>query len=167
MAKNSGVATGTVFTHFEDKPDLLTHILFEELDACVADAWKALRRKKGNTKLLTQLAFLVRRVFTFYFSDPELSRVLLKEGIFSPRPGEDLLGQQVLEFLKEVASLVEDAKQRGEIREDLDTNIFCRAYFSVYLTTLAKYLKQDRPKVDQAVAEFKTVFSEILRWGAV
>lgn len=87
VATNSGVATGTVFTHFEDKLDLLTHILFEELDSCVADAWKSLRRKKKDTKLLTQLTFLVRRVFTFYFSDPELSRVLLNEGIFSPRSG--------------------------------------------------------------------------------
>jgi AcrR family transcriptional regulator len=167
VAKNSGVATGTVFTHFEDKLDLLTHILFEELDSCVADAWKALRRKKKDTKLLTQLTFLVRRVFTFYFSDPELSRVLLKEGIFSASSGEDLLGQQVLEFLTEVASLVEDAKQRGEIRKDLDTKVVCQTYFSVYLTTLSKYLKRDRPKVERAAAEFKAVFSEILRWGAV
>ena len=164
IAKSSNVATGTIFVHFTDKFDLLAQILFEELDSCIRAAWKSLPQ---DTDLLHQLTFLIEKVYQFYFRDSELSRILLKEGIYTANTGEDILGQQVLEFLMKVANLFEVAKTKREIRDDLSTKVLCHTYFSVYLTILSKFLKQKSPSVDEAVLEFKEIFGEVLRWGRI
>jgi AcrR family transcriptional regulator len=161
VAEASGVATGTVFTHFHDKFDLLVHILHQDLDAAVTAAWAEL----PQGELLPQLSFLVRRIYGFYFTDPELSRILLQEGVFAVPKDDDILANQVMDFLSEVAALFVTAQARGELRADVEVDVLCATYFSVYLMILSKHLKSEEPKLDTAVAEFGALFGEILRWG--
>src|SRR5690606_25229820 len=62
LAKDAGVATGTVLLHFKDKLDLLHSAFFEEL----AQKWEDARETAQHVSLEEDLVALAAAFFDFY-----------------------------------------------------------------------------------------------------
>lgn len=135
VATRAGVAVGTVFVHFPDKPALLGAALHTQLD-------EALRRgeRRGGPTARARVRALVRALFESYAQAPALSRVLVKESLFLAGPGraeaDALLGGFVLR-LQELLSAP------GALRRGLAPADAALAVVAAYLAALVDGLRQD------------------------
>ncbi|MEW6775106.1 MAG: TetR/AcrR family transcriptional regulator [Bdellovibrionota bacterium] len=137
IARRAGVGTGTIFLYAKDKPALLFWVFQDEVGRAEKKALAALPKR---APLLDKLFLLFRRLFYHYAQHPSLSEVYLRELII-PR-GES--GQQnvafTLEFLEEIAKLVDDAKSRGEVHEDVSSLLAASNFFAIYYFALLGWL---------------------------
>ncbi len=131
VARDAGVAAGTVLLHFPDKRDLLHAAFFDDLEA----TWRKARRQRSSGSLRADLVRLAGAFFRYYAARPALSRVLLRESFFAEPPWRERFSGQVAEVHRHVAELVE--KQAPE----LDAAVFGAAFFSFYYFALLAWLQ--------------------------
>ncbi len=137
VAKEAGVATGTVLLHFPDKQDLLHAALFDDLER----TWALARDARGKRPLRRDLARLAKAFFDYYASRPALSRALLRESLFAEPPWAARFAEQITDVHRHVAQLAERARERGEIDPRTDGPLVAAAFFSFYYFALLAWLQ--------------------------
>jgi AcrR family transcriptional regulator len=128
IAARARVATGTLFLYARDKRELLFLVFQDESRRIFDEADAALR---GDTGLVEALMALFGGFLDFYARDPELSAAILREFFFRPYEPERL-GALTREYGARVASRVERARQRGELRDDLSAATIASLLFAHY-----------------------------------
>jgi AcrR family transcriptional regulator len=159
VARKAGVAEGTIFVHFPDKPSLLAATLEDELERVLADAWAGL---PADATCREQLLHLARELYAFYSRRPPLFRVLIKEArILRGEWGKRTVAY-TLRFVGHVAEMMERAKARGEYRRDVDSLPAARGFFGLYFLELLAGLNEEvfdpAPALDrlgEALAQFE------------
>jgi len=137
VAKKAGVGLGTIFSHFPDKESILISSLIDDLEQTNQKAWETMPR---GVPVKEKMLHLAKKGYEAWLQRPALSKVLLREMCFTPGPDRDVLRAIDREFMKQVAEMLEIAKQQGELRSDVDTVLATKSAFSVYLTTVLFWL---------------------------
>lgn len=137
IAARAGVSAGTVLHHYGDKQELLHAALFDDLDRTLSRALA----KPGPGPLESQLSRLTQTIFRYYQRRPRLSRALLKESLFANEPWAERFAAQTAEVHASLARLVEDAKERGEIRNDVVPALVGVAYLSFFYFALIAWVQ--------------------------
>lgn len=140
VARKAGVAEGTVFAHFPDKPSLLAAALEEELETVLATAWADTPR---SAACRVQLLHLAARLYDFYARRPDLFRILVKESLFLRGEWGRRVVEYAMRFVGQVAELIEEAKRRGEYRETTDSLVAGRSFFGLYFIELVEELSAE------------------------
>jgi AcrR family transcriptional regulator len=140
IARAAGVATGTVLLHFPDKRELLHAAMFEDL-AATWEKTKAAASPKGRRSLHRQLSAIAAGFFAYYAERPVLSRVLLRESLFSEPPWSTRFAAQVADVHQHVARLAGAARERGEIDPSIDTAVLGASFFAFYYFALLAWLQ--------------------------
>jgi AcrR family transcriptional regulator len=130
IAHRAGVAVGTVFTHFPDKATLAEALLFDHVERALSTASKALPAR-GLVKRLVSVSLAL---FRAYEAEPELSKVLLQQGLFATSV-EGPLAEQLARFQAWVATEVDEAAAHGE-RLVVSQAHFFTGFFAVYFALL-------------------------------
>lgn len=138
VATAAGVGLGTIFTHFPDKASLLAATLYEGLEQTLAET---LETFPETAAIEDQFLHLARTFYHHYAVRPALSKVLLKEMLFIPGPWGEILDNQVERFVTLLTQLLQDARERGEIRPETDCTTVARIFFALYLSTLIWHFK--------------------------
>lgn len=159
IATHAGVGTGTVFSHFPDKPSLLIAVLLDDLSATQDEAMKSL---PGEAHVIERFLHLARCFYTYYSKRPGLSRTLLKELWFVKGAWGEKLVAQAFEFVMLVGNMLEHAKERGEIRPEADTLLCARAFFSHYLIVLYEGLNSPEINVELMLDTLKGMLTQLL-----
>lgn len=141
VAKDAGVAAGTVLLHFRDKEDLLHAALFDDL----AHTWNEARRGAKKQSLEADLSNLAEAFFDYYAARPALSRTLLRSSLFAEPPWNERFAKQVAEVHMHVAELARGAKARKEIADDVDEALLGVAFFSFYYFALLAWAQGGFP----------------------
>lgn len=141
IARQAGVAPGTIFVHFRDKHDLLHAALFEDLAAALA---AALEQPAGDS-LEAWLAQLTDRMLAYYETRPVLSRVLLQESLLADPPWAERFAAQLGEVHAAVVRRAELSCERGELRPDANLPLFAAAYISFYMFALISWAQRAHP----------------------
>ncbi|MDY7226926.1 TetR/AcrR family transcriptional regulator [Hyalangium rubrum] len=141
VAREAGVATGTVLLHFRDKEDLLHAALFEDLEREIEEALGTV--PEGT--LEERLAHLTRRMFGFYADRPALSRTLLKESLLASPPWAERFAAQVAKVHQRITALADEAAREGELASDASTALLGVAYFSFYYFALIAWVQGGHP----------------------
>lgn len=128
IAKQAGVAVGTVFVHFPDKSALLAAALFEDIEQVLAEAFATL----PQATLKNQLLHLARSLYNYYAQNPSLSRTLVKESMFMGGEWGAVFTTQVQRFIAKVAQLFRTAQAKGSVPSDLDDDTAAQIFFSHY-----------------------------------
>ncbi len=132
IAKQAGVALGTVFVHFPDKSALLAAALYEDIERVLAEAFATI----PQTTLKVQLLHLAQSLYSYYAQNPSLSRTLVKESMFMSGEWGDILMGQIQRFNIEVAQLFRTAQTKGEVPSGLDSDLAAQIFFSHYWLAL-------------------------------
>lgn len=137
IADEAGIAAGTLFLYARDKQDLLFLVMHEHLRRAVDEAFATLPRK-------ATLRAALRHVFTRLYAMYGRQHALARHFVMS-LPGAD--GPNALEvnaltfaFLQRLATLVEAAQRRGEVRADLEPLAVANISFELYFTSLLRWL---------------------------
>ncbi|EKO39487.1 MAG: transcriptional regulator [Solidesulfovibrio magneticus str. Maddingley MBC34] len=152
VAKLAGVAVGTVFVHFPDKPSLLAAALEEEIGAALAEAWETL---PASIPCREQLLHLAGAMYRFYAGRPALYRVLLKETLFLRGEWGRRAVEDVLRFVEGVTALLEASRDRGEYRADADCRAAGRAFFGLYFLELLAAFGEESFDAEQALGRLR------------
>ncbi len=137
VAKEAGVATGTVLLHFPDKRELLHAALFDDLE----HTWTEARDAKGRRALRRELVRIAKAFFDYYAQRPVLSRALLRESLFADPPWAARFAAQIADVHRHVAVLADRARARGEIDARTDSALLAAAFFSFYYFALLAWLQ--------------------------
>lgn len=160
LAQHAGVATGTVFAHFPDKPSLLAAIFYEFIEETMEVGYASLDR---TAKIESQLEHMMRCLFTRYAENPSLSRTLVQYVFFLQGEWGERMAVQAAGFLDWVASLLEQERAQGRLREDLDIGLACMGVWSHYQLALIFGLREGMEPVEHFVEMFLRLFEQSLR----
>lgn len=133
IASRAGIGTGTIHSHFRDKSALLVATVLDDLHEVHEDSWRTIPK---DAPLIDRLLHLAAKGYAYWGNRPSISRALLREMYFTPGPARDQLHALDREAMKVHVRYLEDARRRGELRKDTDTDVLSRVTFSFYLTTI-------------------------------
>jgi AcrR family transcriptional regulator len=159
VAKEAGVATGTVLLHFPDKRDLLHAALFDDLE----HTWTVARDAKGKRTLRRELVRIAKAFFDYYAQRPVLSRALLRESLFAEPPWAARFAAQIADVHRHVASLADRSRERGEVDARTDGALLAAAFFSFYYFALLAWLQGGH---GDPLGLFERLLAEHLRKGS-
>lgn len=137
VADRAGVASGTVFVHARDKPDLLALVMFDLLRAASDRGFAAVDPREP---LLSQLLTLFRPIFAMYGENQKLAGPFIRTLPGSDGPNGLAVNQLTFEFLGRIAALVTDAQAKGEVAEDVPPLLLAQNVFSLYFAALLSWV---------------------------
>jgi AcrR family transcriptional regulator len=137
IAEKAGVASGTLFLYARDKQDLLFLVFEERLREAVDDSFRSL---PSEGPLDEQLMHIFRRLFAMYGESEGVSRMFVKELPGAAGPNADRVNGLTLTFFQRVATLVERAQQRGEVKKSAFPLLAAQTFFAVYYMSLMTWL---------------------------
>ena len=126
ITSHAGVAKGTFYSFFDKKGDVLLYFLDREIETSRTEIQRSIGSRKT---LFDQLELVIFTYLKYIFRNKEFSRVLARERfdtIGTRRNKNDLL------LIKSLSNLVEQAKQRHEIRSCVDSHGMADMIFAIY-----------------------------------
>jgi AcrR family transcriptional regulator len=136
VADRAGVATGTVFVHAKDKVDLLCLVMHDLLEEATREAFSSV----PPGPILAQLLHVFGKILAMYGRVPNLAAPFIKHLPGASGPNADRTNALTFEFLGHLSALIEDAKARGEIAQDVESLGLARNLFALYFFTLVSWL---------------------------
>ena len=136
IARDAGVAVGTVLKHYGDKRQLLFAALHEALDEALDVAANA-DSSRGN--VFDQLLGSAESVFEVYRARPRLGRTLLRVALFADGSWGVRFVQQTGRAHGLVAVVVRDAVARGELPPETDAEELGLAFLSFFYFALVSW----------------------------
>ncbi len=160
IAERAGVATGTVFVHATDKADLLRSVVYTELERLVEEG----TQEVGKGALVDEWLRLFSRLLVFYGQNRKVSEAFLS---VTMAPALDAMHsgyalEVTMRFLGVLAGLVEQAKTRGDVREDVGSLLAAQAAFALYFSVLSAWL-QGFSSTEGAIASLRDLLTLLVR----
>ncbi len=137
IARQAGIASGTLFLYAKDKADLLCLVFQERLQRVSDDQFATVPR---DSPLLEQLLWVFRGVYDNYADHQALASDFVSIFPGAKGPNADLLHGTTLAFLQGIANLVSAAQRRGEVAEDVAPLQAASNIFSLYFGVLLQWL---------------------------
>lgn len=141
VAKEAGVAVGTVALHFEDKPGLLHAALYDDLEEAIALCLT--RGTRGS--LASRMTDIVQPAYEYYGRRRRLSRTLLASALFAASPWKERFAGQAARIQVRIVAVVEAARARGEIAREVDAAVFGASVFSFFYMALIGWAQDQLP----------------------
>jgi TetR/AcrR family fatty acid metabolism transcriptional regulator len=116
IAKEAGVADGTIYLYFKNKDDILVQF-FSYRTKQVFDRFRAEVKKAGNG--LDKLRNLIRRHLTEFQRDRDMAVVYQVETHQNSRLAEAQIREMSVMYQDLVSEIIETGQQDGSIRKDL------------------------------------------------
>ena len=126
IAREAGVADGTIYLYFKNKDDVLIS-LFEECMAWFMDECK--KKLEGSVDVFDQLKMVITYHLHLFEENPELAEVLTVELRQSSKFMREYKPQHFLDYLNMYGAIINEGKQRGEISPTLNTRLVTRMIF--------------------------------------
>ncbi len=136
VAERAGVAAGTVFVHARDKVDLLCLVMHDLL----ADASRRAFETLPDAPLRRQLLHVFGEVVAMYGSVPKLAAPFIRHLPGAAGPNADRVNAMTFDFLGRLAGVIEAAKARGEIADDVEPLALAGNLFALYFFTLFSWI---------------------------
>jgi len=160
IAERAGVAAGTVFVHASDKADLLRSVVYVELER-IADKGA---NEVGEGPLVDEWLALFSRFLRFYGENRKVSEAFLSVTMAPSLDGmhSSFALEVTMRFLGVLASLVERAKARGEVRPEVASLLAAQAAFALYFGALSSWL-QGFTSTEGAIVSLRDLLELLVR----
>lgn len=141
IAKEAGVADGTIYLYFKNKDDILVQF-FSSKAKQVFDCFRAeVGRGAGSAEKLRNL---VRVHLGEFQRDPDMAVVYQIETHQSSRLAEDQIREMAKMYQDIIAEIVEQGQQEGAIRKDLYVGLVKRFILGAVEETIGTWLHSGR-----------------------
>jgi TetR/AcrR family transcriptional regulator, fatty acid metabolism regulator protein len=126
VAKEAGVADGTVYLYFKNKDDILVAIFNHVAEQALAHARNVLAELEDPAEKLKRI---ITGHLDMYARDRNLAIVFQVELRSSTKFMEQFSATKVTEYLDLIRSVIEEGQTRGLFRKDLNTKIVAKILF--------------------------------------
>ncbi|MBU2537481.1 MAG: TetR/AcrR family transcriptional regulator [Proteobacteria bacterium] len=148
IALQAGVSPASVVVHFKSKTALLEVALYEDIERNIV---RAVATMPQTAPLLDRFMHIAQSMYSFYDSNRELYRVLIRDTAFEPKGENPYLTRQLQEYLRFFGGLIEQEKVLGTIRPEADAQIAAASLFSLYFSVLMEFLRNGNMTVNMAL----------------
>ena len=138
VAKEAGVSAATVILHFKSKISLLEIAITEDIEGALT---KAISNIPQKASLLKRLMHIPTAMYSFYDSDRELYRALVRNTIFEPEEDNPQIKKQLDGYLMYLARIIEQEKKVGIIRKEVDPHIAASCLGALYMGVLIRFFR--------------------------
>ena len=158
IAKNAGVAEGTIFRYYKTKKDILRAILIQAINLLsnkivmvgVEKIFESAEKKDLRTLLKELLHDRLKLAETFF----PMFRVVLTEAVYHEDVREAIYKNVVTKAVETVGAFQAGMVKRGFIRDDISATAFLRSALGSLAALVAqKILTGDRFTVEEFEAE--------------
>ena len=141
IAREAGVADGTIYLYFKNKDDILVQF-FNYRTKQVFDRFRAAVNQSDNS--LDKLRNLIRRHLMEFQQDPNMAVVYQVETHQSSRLAEDQIREMSQMYQDLVSDIVETGQQEGSIRKDLYVGLVKRFILGAVDEVINTWLHSDK-----------------------
>jgi len=141
IAKEAGVADGTIYLYFKNKDDILLQF-FNDRTKQVFDRFRAAVNQADNS--LDKLRNLIRRHLMEFQRDSNMAVVYQVETHQSSRLGEAQIREMSQMYQDLVSEIVEAGQQEGSIRKDLYVGLVKRFILGAVDEVINTWLHSDK-----------------------
>jgi AcrR family transcriptional regulator len=162
IAHRADIGAGTLFLYARSKEEIVVLVFRDEMDRVVDGAFATLPKR---AKLLDQLMHVYGAMVAFHDRDPGLARVFVKELMFLGEGTRAGVAAFIYGLIDRWATLIEQAKQRGDLDRDVPAAILARNCFATYLFSLQEWLGLASPALaaPEHMAQLREGFAVQLR----
>jgi TetR/AcrR family fatty acid metabolism transcriptional regulator len=159
IARQAGVADGTIYLYFKNKDDLLISLFEEKMAEVVADVRE---RVDAGDGALSRLQIFIENHMNLLVREAGLIEVLQVELRQSNKFMKEYVPVKFLEYLDVISQILEQGKREGTFRQDLNVTVARRAVFGALDEMALAYVLSRKRKYDpaDAAAEIYRIFSE-------
>lgn len=147
IAGEAGVSPASVMVHFKSKTALLESALNRDIDRTLSELMASMPAGQG---LLERLLHLAKGFFRLYDQNRDLYRALMRHTIFASTSETPLITNTSDQYLQLLSGLIEEEKNRGAIRSEVDTKVAAASIFSLYLGALIMFFRNPEITVELA-----------------
>ncbi len=165
IAKEAGVATGSVYLYFTNK-DAILHYLFARL-------WKELHAtfdetvRRPDLSAREKMEEIIDGLLDQFERDPSLALLFVNEQHLLLRQESGEFMQYYVDFLQLGERVVREGMRRGEFRNDVNARVFTNLVFGASRQLLHQWARAPRQfPIDTVREEIKDVFLRGLLPGA-
>jgi TetR/AcrR family fatty acid metabolism transcriptional regulator len=126
VAREAGVADGTVYLYFKNKDDILVSIFNHVMDEALASGREQLKTVDDP---LEKLKRIVHAHLTLLGRDRDLAIVFQVELRSSTKFMEQFSATKVTEYLDLIRSVIQEGQKKGVFRRNLNTTIASKVLF--------------------------------------
>ncbi len=126
IARNAGIADGTIYLYFKNKDEILISIFEEEMAKFISQVSSEIEfetdvKKKFQIFVKTHLGFVKKK--------PKLAQVFQLELRQSNKFIKEYTGSKLKEYLNVAGDIIEEGQRQGVIRKDIHPGLMKRALF--------------------------------------
>jgi len=159
IAKEAGVSPASIIVHFKNKTTLLEVTLYEEIENTLGRAMATLPSEKGLHAVLVHIA---SALLAFYDNNRELYRILVRDTFFEPANINPAINQLDGKYIEFIITLIEQEKETGRVRADVDSSLTASSLFYLYLGVLRIFLTDHSQSVAEAVKRLSAIIGQYL-----
>ncbi len=141
IAKQAGVADGTIYLYFKNKEDILISLFNEKMGYFIEKIQEEIADKtSAKEKLLT----LVEKHFSMIAADKHLAIVTQIELRQSNKELRMKINEVLKDYLVVVDTVLQDGINNGELRENLDVRLARQMIFGTMDETITTWVMNDQ-----------------------
>ncbi len=143
VAREAGVADGTVYLYFKNKDDLLFSIITEMLDSFIVHVRTSIAPLDSP---LAQLREIARLHLEMLGRDRDLAVVFEVEIRHSTKFMEEFSTKKLSEYLDLIQQVIEAGQRAGEFRPDINPRIATKVFFGALDEMVTNWILSRRGK---------------------
>lgn len=157
IAREAGVADGTVYLYFRNKDDLLISVFEEAVGEVIARFREKLYALSDPREKIRQLVLLHLNIVE---TNPDLATVLQLEIRQSNKFIKEYAGTSFNDYLSLIADIVEEGQRSRTFRSDINTGIAKRMLFGALdeISTLWVLAKEKKHDVRESAEQIASIF---------
>ena len=126
VAREAGIAAGTIYLYFKTKEDILTTLFREKMAEFVAKLWKAMADQPDPVSKVRRLVYLH---FDLLERNPELAEVVQIELRQGQKFFRGASSQEIASYFALIGSVLEEGVAAGRFRADLPVKVATKMLF--------------------------------------
>jgi AcrR family transcriptional regulator len=159
IADAADIAAGTLFNYFPEKRSLLIHLMQRQIDEAATQAFDTI----PPSTLHRELTQLFDALTKCYAEERRLSRVFVKELLFTDGEQRAESAAWTFGLVKRIAGRVRDAQRRGELDPTVDPMDAAQQLFSTHYFGLVTWLGGTIPSRAAHEEQFQSSLRLLLR----
>ncbi len=159
IAAKAGISPGAIFKHFENKSAILATKLFDDIEIVQEKAIDTIPEKVTIDK---QFLHIAESFFKYYDLTPVLSKILVKHSVFIEGIWSEKLQNQMRHLGDVFEELIQEGKERNEIKNDVDNKALVMAFLSSYMWALLLFVNDSELTVEAALEMLETIVNQTM-----
>lgn len=150
IAKEAGVADGTVYLYFKNKEDILISLFQEKMGEFIARIEDEISSAGSSVEKLLRI---IRCHFTLLGDNPDMARVTQIELRQADVKIAEGIHQSLKQYFRLIESIIHEGQRNGEIKPNLDVKLIRKMVFGTMDEIVTSWIMSKRQEELKSLSE--------------